>query len=220
MTSYVTYCRVSTKSQGRSGLGLDAQQRDIDIFLSLQKNPQVISSIIEIESGKDHGNRPKLQEAIDLSRKTGATLLVSKLCRLSRDAAYVLTLMKDTSVSFKVSTMPNADNFQLGIYALLNQQEREQISARTKAALAAAKARGQSLGIKGSENLKKINKSRSDSAKTFALSLAPLVLPLRKSGQTLQQIADTLNKIGMKTPGGKLFHPYTVSLVLKRCNQE
>jgi len=216
MTRYVTYCRVSTQSQGRSGLGLEAQQRDIDLFLASQDNAEVIHSFIEVESGKDDANRPKLQEALSVARKTKATLLVSKLCRLSRDAAYILALMKDSSVQFKVSTMPNADNFQLGIYALLNQQEREQISARTKAALAAAKARGTVLGAKGRENLASINKNRKHDAIRQAEKIAPIVVPLRKSGQTLQQIADTLNAMGYTTTQGKHFHPYTVSLVLSR----
>ena len=216
MTLFIAYCRVSTRSQGRSGLGLDAQQRDIDRFLEVQEGAELISTFIEVESGKDDANRPQLQEALALARQTGAILLVSKLCRLSRDAAYVLTLMKDTSVRFKVCTMPHADNFQLGIYALLNQQEREQISARTKAALAVAKARGKKLGVKGVENLRCVNQSRRAGAKRFALDLAPIVVPLRTSGQTLQQIADALNTMGKKTPSGKRFHPYSVSLIINR----
>ena len=103
----------------------------------------VIKEFVEVESGgKELHERPVLREAMDLCRSTGSTLLIAKLSRLSRCAAFVLTLMKDASIQFKVASMPDADNFQLGIYALLNQQEREQISTRTKAALAAAKARG------------------------------------------------------------------------------
>ena len=106
----------------------------------------------------------------------------------------MLTLMKDTSVRFRVATMPSADNFQLGIYALLNQQEREQISARTKAALAAAKARGVKLG--NPQNLKRTNEKRRQLALQRAQQLASVVVPLRQAGQTLQQIADALNGDG------------------------
>ena len=158
MERFITYARVSTQSQGKSGLGLEAQQRDLDMYLSQVPDHEVTQSFVEVESGKDDANRPMLQEALELARSTGQILLVSKLCRLSRDAAFVLTLMKDTSVRFRVATMPSADNFQLGIYALLNQQEREQISARTKAALAAAKARGVKLG--NPQNLKRTNEKK------------------------------------------------------------
>ena len=121
MERFITYARVSTQSL--SGLGLEAQQRDLDMYLSQVPDHEVTQSFVEVESGKDDANRPMLQEALELARSTGQILLVSKLCRLSRDAAFVLTLMKDTSVRFRVATMPSADNFQLGIYALLNQQE-------------------------------------------------------------------------------------------------
>ena len=214
MERFITYARVSTQSQGKSGLGLDAQQRDLDMYLSQVPDNEVTQSFVEVESGKDDANRPMLQEALELARCTGQILLVSKLCRLSRDAAFVLTLMKDTSVRFRVATMPSADNFQLGIYALLNQQEREQISARTKAALAAAKARGVKLG--NPQNLKRTNEKRRQLALQRAQQLASVVVPLRQAGQTLQQIADALNGMGLKTARGGHFHPYSVSLVLQR----
>ena len=207
MERFITYARVSTQSQGKSGLGLEAQQRDLDMYLSQVPDHEVTQSFVEVESGKDDANRPMLQEALELARSTGQILLVSKLCRLSRDAAFVLTLMKDTSVRFRVATMPSADNFQLGIYALLNQQEREQISARTKAALAAAKARGVKLG--NPQNLKRTNEKRRQLALQRAQQLASVVVPLRQAGQTLQQIADALNGMGLKTARGGHFHPYS-----------
>ena len=214
MERFITYARVSTQSQGKSGLGLEAQQRDLDMYLSQVPDHEATQSFVEVESGKDDANRPMLQEALELAKSTGQILLVSKLCRLSRDAAFVLTLMKDTSVRFRVATMPSADNFQLGIYALLNQQEREQISARTKAALAAAKARGVKLG--NPQNLKRTNEKRRQLALERAQQLASVVVPLRQAGQTLQQIADALNGMGLKTARGGHFHPYSVSLVLQR----
>ena len=151
--------RVSTQRQGADGLGIAAQRRDIELFLNQRPDATVIKEFVEVESGgKELHERPVLREAMDLCRSTGATLLVAKLSRLSRDAAFVLMLMKDTSIQFKVASMPDADNFQLGIYALLNQQEREQISTRTKAALAAAKARGVKLG--NPKNLVQFNQER------------------------------------------------------------
>jgi hypothetical protein len=134
----VVLLRVSTQKQGADGLGIAAQKRDIEIFLQQKPEAQVLKELVEVESGgKELKDRPVLQEAINLCKSTSSTLLVATLSRLSRDAAFVLTLMKDTSIRFQVASMPNAENFQLGIYALLNQQEREQVSTRTRAALAA-----------------------------------------------------------------------------------
>ena len=124
---YVVLLRVSTEKQGADGLGVAAQRRDIDLFLQQHPRARVLKELVEVESGgKELHDRPVLQEAMDLCRSSNSTLLVAKLSRLSRDAAFVLTLMKDSTIQFKVAAMPDADNFQLGIYALLNQQEREQ----------------------------------------------------------------------------------------------
>ena len=140
---FVILKRVSTQKQGSDGLGISAQQQDIELFLQQRPDAKVIREFIEVESGgKKLHERPVLQEAIELCKRTNSTLLVAKLSRLTRDAAFALTLMKDSSIQFCVASMPSADNFQLGIYSLLNQQEREQVRSRIKAALAAAKAEG------------------------------------------------------------------------------
>ena len=124
----IVLLRVSTQKQGADGLGIAAQKRDIELFLQQHQDETVLNELIEVASGgKELKDRPVLQEAMDHCRRTNSTLLVAKLSRLSRDAAFVLTLMKDSSIQFCVASMPTADNFQLGIYALLNQQEREQI---------------------------------------------------------------------------------------------
>ena len=118
---FVILKRVSTQKQGADGLGIAAQQRDIDLFLQQRPEAKVVREFTEVESGgKELHDRPVLQEAIELCKKTNSTLLVAKLSRLSRDAAFVLTLMKDSSIQCWVASMPSADNFQLGIYALLN----------------------------------------------------------------------------------------------------
>ena len=212
---FVVLLRVSTQKQGADGLGIAAQKRDIDLFL--QQNPQatVLKELVEVGSGgKELHDRPVLQEAMNLCKSTSSTLLIAKLSRLSRDAAFVLTLMKDTSIQFKVAAMPQADNFQLGIYALLNQQERLQVSQRTKAALAAAKARGVKLG--NPQNLENWNRTRKHQAKQFADQHSNLIWSLRNKGRSLREICEVLNDAGIKTPRGGAFHPIQVTRILRR----
>ena len=190
--------RVSTQKQGSDGLGVAAQRRDIQLFLEQHPKAKVLKELVEVESGgKELHDRPVLQEAMNLCRKTNSILLVSRLSRLSRDAAFVLTLMKDTSIQFKVAAMPDADNFQLGIYALLNQQEREGISRRTKAALAAAKARGVQLG--NPKSLENWNRTRKNAARKFADQHSSLIWSLRNKGRTLREICEVLNDAGITT---------------------
>ena len=214
-TTYLAYYRVSTQRQGRSGLGLEAQRAEVARLLD-EEGATLVTEVTEIESGKDDSNRPLLQEALKRCRSTGETLLVAKLCRLSRDAAFVLTLMKDSKVRFKVAAMPQADNFQLGIWAVLNMQEREQISRRTKEALAAAKARGVKLGGTGGAHasLAGMNAARKRKAEEHKATVRPLSNHLRQQGMTLQAIADTLNASGSKTAAGCEWRPTQVSRVL------
>jgi len=212
---YVVLLRVSTQKQGADGLGIAAQKRDIDLFLQQQPNATVFKELVEVQSGgKDLCDRPVLQEAMETCKKTNSTLLVAKLSRLSRDAAFVLTLMKDTTIRFKVAAMPDADNFQLGIYALLNQQEREQVSTRTRAALAAAKARGVKLG--NPKNLEDWNCRRKHQARQFADQHSNLIWSLRNKGRTLREICEVLNDAGIRTPQGGQFYPVQVTRILRR----
>ena len=212
---FVVLLRVSTQKQGADGLGIAAQKRDIELFLQQHPDATVLNELIEVESGgKELKARPVLQEAMDHCRRTNSTLLVAKLSRLSRDAAFVLTLMKDSSIQFKVAAMPSADNFQLGIYALLNQQEREQVSSRTKAALAAAKARGVKLG--NPKNLEEFNRTRKRVARKFADQNSNLIWSLRSKGRTLREICEVLNDAGISTANGGVFHPIQVTRILRR----
>ena len=154
---YVIYLRVSTKQQGDSGLGLEAQERDIDIFLNSYNKGQfeIIGKFKDVMSGKGSvEERPTFKKAVELAKQHNATLLVAKLDRLSRDVETVARLIK--AVDIKVACMPYADKFQLHLYAALAEQERDFISARTKAALQAAKARGVKLG--GAANVGKTHK--------------------------------------------------------------
>ncbi len=213
-TRFVVLKRISTQKQGADGLGIAAQERDINLFLQQHPEATVIQEFVEVRSGgKELTERPVLQEVMNLCRKTNSTLLVSRLSRLSRDAAFVLTLMKDTSIQFKVAAMPNADNFQLGIYALLNQQEREQISRRTRQALAAAKARGVQLG---NPQLAEMNRTRQRAARQFADQHSNLIWSLRSKGKTLREICSVLNDAGITSAKGGQFHPVQVSRILKR----
>ena len=212
---FVILKRVSTQKQGADGLGIAAQQRDIDLFLQQYPQATVLKELVEVESGgKELKDRPVLQEAINLCRSTNSALLVAKLSRLSRDAAFVLNLMKDSSIQFKVASMPAADNFQLGIYALLNQQEMQQVSSRTKAALAAAKARGVKLG--NPKNLEEFNRTRKRLARKFADQHSNLIWSLRNKGRTLREICAVLNDAGITTARGGVFHPVQVTRILHR----
>ncbi len=141
--SYVTYFRVSTAGQGRSGLGLEAQQAAVSRFLA-NKRGEVVESFTEIESGKKN-DRPELERALRRCRLTGAELVVAKLDRLSRDAGFIYRL-RDAGVKFVAADMPEANTLTVGVMASLAQYERELISERTKVGLAAAKARGVKLG--------------------------------------------------------------------------
>ncbi|MBO9399744.1 recombinase family protein [Shimia sp. R9_3] len=216
MQQYVIYKRVSTKEQGRSGLGLDAQSRDIEIYLErFSPRPfQVIETCTDVLSGTD-GDRPALLDALSICRKSGATLLVSKLDRLSRKVSDIANLMEDKTVTFRVAQMPNADNFQLHIYAALAQQEREFISARTKAALAEAKARGVQLGGARDKTLKR-NEAVREKAAARAQKVAGLILPLRTAGKSLREIAHHLNTAGVETARGGQWQASQVKRVIER----
>ena len=140
---FVSYLRVSTARQGRSGLGLEAQRQAVEDFLN-GGNWQLVKEFVEVESGKN-ADRPQLAKAFQLCRLIGAKLVIAKLDRLSRDAHFLLGLEK-AGVDFVAADMPQANRLTIGIMAVMAQHEREMISERTKAALAAAKRRGVKLG--------------------------------------------------------------------------
>ena len=214
-TRFVVLLRVSTEKQGADGLGVAAQRRDIDLFLQQHPEAAVLKELVEVESGgKELRDRPVLQESMDLCRSTNSTLLVAKLSRLSRDAAFVLTLMKDSSIQFKVAAMPSATNLQLGIYALLNEEERRSCSIRTRAALAAAKARGVKLG--NPKNLENWNRTRKQASRKFADQHSNLIWSLRNKGRTLREICEVMNDAGITTAKGGVFHPVQVTRILSR----
>lgn len=218
MKQYVIYKRVSTEDQGRSGLGLAAQDRDIGIFLeTYSEEPfEVIGEFKDVLSGKS-ADRPELQNAMRLAQATGAELLVAKLDRLSRKVSFIAMLMDDPKIKLRVASMPSADKFQLHIYAALAEQEREFISIRTKAALAEAKAKGVKLGgLRDKTNER--NKEIQRKAKERAAKVASVIVPLRNQGLSLRAIADALNASGVPTARGGSWQASQVQRTLERLN--
>lgn len=197
MTKYVAYFRVSTTKQGQSGLGLEAQQEAVKQYAD-----SIIHSFTEIESGKND-SRIQLAAAIELCRTSGASLLIAKLDRLSRDAAFLMTIRK-SGVDIVAADMPNASTLEFGIKAIFAQHEREEISKRTKVALAAAKARGVVLGSKspeiGSAAGVAVLQANADQ---FAQTVLPIIRDLKAAGYTsLRAIATALTERKVATVRG------------------
>ncbi len=214
-SKFVSYYRVSTQKQGRSGLGLEAQKAAVEAFLRQQGGVE-LASFTEVESGKI-SERPQLQAALLRCRQTRATLLVAKLDRLSRNAAFLMSL-RASDVKFQALDIPEANTLTLGVMALLAQQERELISQRTKAALAARKARGLPLGTprdlsayarRASALGRAANTAK---ARARAQEIAPLIEEARQAGCTsLRAIAAYLNDRETTTPRGKAWTAMAVS---------
>ena len=219
---FIAYERVSTARQGQSGLGLEAQRNTIDAFAA-SRRAEVLGRFTEVESGKNP-DRPELGKAIQLARLTGATLVIAKLDRLSRNAAFLLTL-RDSGVRFVACDMPEANDLTVGIMALVAQQEREAISRRTKEALAVAKARGVRLGNpNGAAALRRAGKGGvalraavSRNADQHARELAPVLAELSaRDVSSLRAVAAELNERGMLTRRGGRWHVSNVRNLLKR----
>lgn len=216
MRRYVTYRRVSSQEQGKSGLGLEAQARDIQLFLdNYAETPYVVvGDFVETHTGSNN-DRPQLNAAIALARKEGAVLVVAKLDRLSRRVSFLAALMEEKGLTFKVAQMPYADAFQLHIYAALAEQERAFISQRTTAALQAAKARGIRLGAPV-HHIDALAIAKKQRALENAQKVRGVICPLRQSGASLRTICGVLNQSGARTSKGGIFHPPLVSQMLKR----
>ena len=220
LAQFVTYLRLSRDNKNGRNYGLEAQRRDLDIFLTQlcpdrENGCEEIASYEEMQSGADN-NRPELEKAIEHCRKTGATLLVAKLDRLSRRVSFIAGMLERKGLEFKVASMPNATNFQLHIYAALAEQERWFISQRTKAGLARAKERGVKLGGKRDGN-EAANQARRDQAVAAAEQLRGILEPMAENGKMLREMAAALMAAGVKTSTGKSdWAPSQVSRVLKR----
>ena len=215
---FVGYLRVSTARQGRYGLGLEAQRAAVAGFLN-GGSWALLREFVEVESGRNAA-RPQLTKALNLCRLTGATLAIAKLDRLARDAAFLLSL-RDAGVEFVCADMPQANRLTIGIMALVAEEEARAISARTKAALAAAKKRGTKLG--GWRGGPKVAPglgvaARQKRADAFAASVVPTVRELRGNGFSLRRIATELEARGIRTAAGGRWAAAAVNAVLARAS--
>lgn len=200
----VAYYRVSTDKQE---YGISSQTDIVSRFVASQ-NGKLIAEFSEVESGKND-ERPELAKALELVKKSKGTLVIAKLDRLSRNAAFLLTL-QNAQIDFVCCDCPNADRFTIGILALVAQRERELISERTKAGMAVAKAKGAQIGTQNPEASVKAMVAGAKQAKVeFASKMARIVTEIRSSGvHTLQGIADCLNRRGYATRQGKQWFPH------------
>jgi len=232
MKRYVIYKRVSTNEQGKSGLGLEAQQRDIDLYLTtFSETPwEVVGTFQDVLSGKD-ANRPQLDAALKMAREAKAELLVGKLDRLSRDVEDIARWMKQ--VTIRIATMPNADPFQMHLYAALAEQERKFIGARTKAALQSARERqrlaeerddtsleGLAIRAKRYGGIRPKTEARNDAiqakAKAEAMRVWGGIEPMRQARKSMVTIANALNSMKVPTSRGGEWTPMQIKRVIDR----
>lgn len=220
----VGYVRVSTKGQGASGLGLEAQQAAIDAYAG-QNDCTVARCYVEVESGRK-SDRPELAKALAHAKRSRATLVCAKLDRLSRNVAFLSALM-EAKVDFVAVDNPAANKLTLHILAAVAEAEAEAISSRTKSALAAYKARGGRLGaeLPQCRNLDQAARQRGAKAAAVAIKakaseayadLVPIVQELHASGHTQAAIAAELNRLGHTTRRGKSWNQVQVGRVLQR----
>ncbi|GAB3901942.1 recombinase family protein [Spirosoma agri] len=212
---YVAYYRVSTRAQGDSGLGLEAQRYSVANYVK----GVIVAEYTEVESGKNN-QRVQLAAAIDRAKKEGAVLVIAKLDRLSRNASFIFTL-RDSGVNFQCVDMPDANTLTIGIFATLAQHERELISSRTKAALQAKIAQGATLGKP--ENLTPAAQAKGVAGNALRAAnnennrrASSMATMMHKNGKNYTQIADELNRAGFRTSMGCQFQATQVMRLLKR----
>jgi DNA invertase Pin-like site-specific DNA recombinase len=200
---FVTYYRVSTQRQGVSGLGLDAQRQTVAQYLAVGTR-LTVGEFVEVETGKGSNaleKRPQLRLALEMCKKTGATLLIAKLDRLARNVHFVSGLM-ESKVSFVACDLPEANQLTIHIMAAFAEHEARRISERTRDALAAAKARGVVLGATGPANLKTCNDLRQQKAQEFRDRLRPVLDGMSAQGLSRRAMVERLNSLGVKAPMG------------------
>jgi DNA invertase Pin-like site-specific DNA recombinase len=202
MVDYVVYYRVSTERQGRSGLGLDAQRSMVERYLT--STDTIIAEFTEIESGKND-KRSELWKAITLVKKTKAKLLIPKLDRFSRKVSFIAGII-DQGVELVVCEHPNVNTFFLHLLACFAEEERRQISERTKAALAEAKKRGRVLGVNG----KALAAARRQQKREFVEANLPAFKAIWDQAPSASEAARRLNAAKLATPKGTKWYPATV----------
>lgn len=210
---FVAYYRVSTDKQGESRLGLEAQKEAV---ARLARSGTIFAEYTEVESGKRHQNRPELQAAIEATKKHCATLLIAKLDRLARNVHFISGLM-ESDIDFVAADMPQANRLTVHIMAAFAEHEARAISERTKAALAALKARGVKLGNRNwRKSLAKARLARSANMPRPSEAVLYMMHRHRLECGSYRAIAARLNEIGVKTPSGKSWHASTVRAAMKR----
>jgi DNA invertase Pin-like site-specific DNA recombinase len=213
---FFSYLRVSTDRQGERGYGLDAQRKAITDYLN--GGPwELLGEFVEVESGRSD-NRPELAKALAACKRHRAKLIIAKLDRLSRNVAFIATLM-DGKIDFVCCDFPSANRLTLHILAAVAEHEREMISNRTKAGLAAAKARGVRLGNRRNLEEAQAKGARGNkvAADAFAARVLPLIRDIQKSGATsLRAIAAALAARGVATARGGQWTAVQVSAILHR----
>jgi DNA invertase Pin-like site-specific DNA recombinase len=212
---FIAYYRVSTDKQGQSGLGLDAQRKAVMDYLN-GGAWELVAEFTEVETGK-RADRPELQKALEACRKHKARLVIAKLDRLSRNLAFIATLM-DSGVEFVAVDNPHANKLTVHILAAVAQHEREMISERTKAALQAAKARGQKLGNpRIVETAMQGRAALAVAADQFTANVLPIIREIQAAGHaSANAIATKLNERGVRSRRGGRWSHVQVGAILGR----
>ena len=208
-TGYIAYYRVSTDKQGESGLGLEAQR---EAARRVARTLPILAEFTEVETAKKSsvGNRPQLAAAMEEAKRQGATLLIAKLDRLARNVYFISGLM-ESGIDFVAADMPQANRLTVHIMAAFAEHEARAISDRTKAALAALKERGVTLGNpRWEESIEKARLARIESAAKPAAPVIEMMQRQRFQGATLRQIAQNMNELGVRTPSGARWYASTV----------
>jgi DNA invertase Pin-like site-specific DNA recombinase len=201
--------------QGVSGLGLEAQREAVRRYVA--HHGTLLAEYVEVESGKRHNNRPQLQAALEHCKKARAILVIAKLDRLSRNVAFISKLL-ESDVQFVCCDNPHATKTMLHMLAVFAEHEREQISERTKTALARAKARGTRLGNpRYQESIARASSARWQGQ--TPPEVKQLIIDWRREGETLQKVADRLNGLNLRTPQGCKWYPSTIRAVLYRYHE-
>ena len=215
---YVIYYRVSTDKQGQSGLGLEAQQKQVNDYLQSKPDAVVIAEYVEIDSGKKV-NRIELNKAVADAKKNKAVLLVAKLDRVARNVKLFLDLLDQVRIEFTdlpaLSNGTSDSRLVLTQLAAFAEWEAAKISERTKAALAAKKARGEPMGVEGKNNIKAANGKRKEQADEFAKQIAGMLIPLAAT-MSQRKLVDYLNQHGVKSPNGREWRLNSLQNVLNR----
>lgn len=219
MQKFVSYLRVSTQKQGASGLGLEAQRAAVQAHVA--DRGALVAEFVEVESGKNNA-RPELQRALQEAKRKGAVLVIAKLDRLARNVAFIATLL-ESGADIEAADLPNANRFLLHIMAAVAEQEASAISARTKAALQAAKARGVALGAANPKVRDALQaaqgraiETRKAKADAHAATVRAILEDYQRKGMSLRAMAEELNRLGMPTARGRQWYAATIRNALQR----